>query len=136
MIDVTLNTNQSIIAITIVLYIIVTSFAINRYHELLKDIRKLNASFKLKIIDEAQHMKSLTTASKLIKKSKFNFYSIIVGIGACHIFVCLWIHSHIFSAVVPLLIFLFILFVNYWLRGSGVSNSIKNLPGTSQYRKL
>lgn len=134
--DLALNTNQIVIAVALMVYIIVTSIAINRYHKYLTGIKQSRLRYKHKYIDETTLEETLVLTQQAIKDSKRRFYLITVIAGICHLIACLFIGSNLLSAGIPFLLFILLLAGNYWLRGSSVSSSLKNVQGTSEYRGL
>jgi len=136
LVDLTLNTNQIIIAAAVVLYVVVISIAINKYHRNLERIKKTQTRFKHNYIDEIMLKEILSLSRLSIKNSKSLFYVLTIIIGLSHFITCLIIDTNLLSAGIPFLLFFLVLVGNYWLKGSSVASSLKNIPGTSEYRGL
>lgn len=133
MIDLSLSTNQLIIAIVIAVYIVIISIAVNKYHQHLESIKKNEAKFKLQLTPITEAKNSIKFELQQIKNLKRKSYIFIILVGFLHLLICLGMDLSLSSFYIPFLLFAFILIVNYWLKGSSVSSFIKNIPGQSDY---
>ena len=136
MIDLTLNQSHILIVVAIVAYVIVISIATNKYHSYLDSIKKQQLRLRHKRISEVELQKFVQLKQPLIKKLKTTSYGYNVVIGLMHGMICFVAEFNLLSAIIPFFIFLVVLVVNYWLKGSKVSASIRNLPGVSDYHGM
>jgi hypothetical protein len=133
LIDLTINTNQLINILAIVAYVIIISIAINKYHQSLSKIKKEDARFRLQFVSKNEAQNTIKLELQRIKKLKKISYLFMLLFGFLHLIICIIINTNLLSSGITFLLFIFILIVNYWLKGSSVSSSIKNIPGQSDY---
>jgi len=133
LIDLSINTNQLIIVIAIIAYITTTSILINKFHQYLSNIKMAEAKYRLQLMSETDVRIFINFELQRIKDLKKKAYILMMVIGLIHLIICLAKSSSLLSSGILFLIFIFILAVNYWLKGSSVISSIKNRPGQSDY---
>ncbi len=133
MIDLTVNTNQLIIVLAIVVYVIIISIAINKHHQSLSKIKREYARLRLQHISKEEARNTINFELERIKKLKKISYILMLLFGLLHFIICIVIKTNLLFSGITFLLFIFILIVNYWLKGSSVSSFIKNIPGQSDY---
>lgn len=134
MMDLTLDLCQTIILLAVLNYIILLSVVGNKYHKHLAYIQKLKLKCKHKRINDQTFSKELKTKTKEVVHLKKKSYLLFSITGLTHLILCIITKTNFLGALIPLLIFTFILAGIYWLKGSGVTDSLKNLPGSDSMR--
>lgn len=132
--DLSLNLEQTIILLAVVAYIIILSTVGNKYHQHLEVIKKQGLRLKHEIIDNKAFNEVVNPKIKEIIKLKKSSYILFSVIGISHLTICFFTNSNFLSAIIPLIIFTFILVGVYWLKGSSVTGSLKNIPGSDSMR--
>lgn len=136
MTEIALTADLFIIAFFTVLYIILMSISMGKYHQCLSRIKKNKTRLRLQMISETDLQKSIEVERIRVKKLKTLSFMYLTLIGVSHILISVYQNSLIITAGVMFLIFVLILFVNYWLKGNDVTRSIKSKPGQSDFRPL
>lgn len=134
MMDLSLDLSQTIILLAVLIYIVLLSMIGNKYHKHLAYIQKLKLKYKHKRINDqtfSNELKIKTKEVDILKKKSYLLFSIT---GLTHLIICIITESNFLGALIPLFIFTFILVGIYWLKGSGVTDSLKNLPGSDSMR--
>lgn len=133
MIDISLNINQLILVIVILVYIVIISITISKFHNCLDELKMNDAKSKLSLLTPDMLLIHTRLIEGEIMKLKKRSSLIIMSIGFLHILLCYFLATNILFALIPFILFLFVLFGNYWLKGSQVAGFIKTRPGQSDY---
>jgi hypothetical protein len=133
MIDISLTTDQLILLIFVMIYIVITSVAVSKFHKFLDEHRTMEAKKKLNLLSSEKYMANSNLNKEEILKLKKRSYLVLVMAGFFHSVICLYQGTNILYSGIPFLLFLFVLFGNYWLKGSQVAGFIKTRPGQSDY---
>ncbi|MEN9400917.1 MAG: hypothetical protein RL632_2020 [Bacteroidota bacterium] len=122
-------TNAQILLISVLLvYLLVVSIFINRYHNLLKDIQQSLLKLKWNRMSREQVDDAIHLSFQRIKGLKKKSYFTVFILGSAHWLSCLYFDFTWLFAVVPFGLFTFVLFGNFWLKGSAIIGFIKNTP--------
>lgn len=136
MVDTSLSPEHLLVAVFIVLYLILISKCIGKYHKYIGGIKKVETHFKLKKITEEKYLSEVKQSSIKISKLKKNSYILFASLLFLNLILIFLLG---FSLIPPLILFalmLLILILNYWMKGASVVGSLKNLPSTSDTRPL
>lgn len=133
MIDISLTSNQFILLIVILIYIVITSIAISKFHGHLDQLKKNDSKAKLNLMTPEIRTNQAHLIEKEILKLKSRSYIIILITGFLHLIVCLFLATNLLFPLTPFVLFLFVLSGNFWLKGGQVAGFIKTRPGQSDY---
>lgn len=128
-----LSNNEIAIIVTMLAYIVLVSIVINKFQQNLKAINKAKLSLHHNRIDLVQLKSIVSNVLASIRNLKRKSTMLIFLIGFVHLFIYWIMDLNLLSVVIPFVLFLFILHGNFWLKGSTVSSSIRNIPGVSDY---
>lgn len=128
-----LSNNEIAIIVTMLAYIVLISIVINKFQQNLKAINKAKLSLHHNRIDLVQLKSIVSNELASIRNLKRKSTMLIFLIGFVHLFIYWIMDLNLLSVAIPFVLFLFILHGNFWLKGSTVSSSIRNIPGVSDY---
>lgn len=115
----------------ILFYLIVISIYTGRFHDTLTAIKATQVRMELKIINQLEHDDRILKLQNHLSTQKKLSYQIF-GLGALfHLILTLLNLWNLLQFLVPMLLFLFVLYGNYWLKGRGVLSVVPDQPDTN-----
>lgn len=133
MTDPSFSIPELIIVIVVLIYIVILSISLTKYQRCFSDLKLNKNKFKFELISELQAKEyAIEVQHRIVFVMKWSTLAVIV-LGLIHLlFVWIWNYS-IWLAIIPFCLFLFVLFGNFWLKGSAIIGFIKNTPSTGQW---
>ncbi len=112
--------------ISIILYIIVVSIFTSKFQSVIKKMNQDKSKFKHRLISKETCNDLINFNLKSIKNFKTLSIFFLLSVFLIHITISLFLSFDILLAIVPFAMFSSMQFLNFWLRGKGIANSVKN----------
>ena len=120
-----LDSTEIVLAIAVIAYLIILSYAASKFHKHLSNIKLAKLEVKLESMLETDAEQVIKDEVRAILKLRGNSYLLLLGLAVVHLVISLVIGSNLLVVGIPYLLSNFILFVNYWLKGSGVVGHLR-----------
>lgn len=136
MIDLSLPPEYSVLAFFIILYLVVISVAISKFHNYLSNLKKVDAKLKTDRITNEDHSKSISRVISQISKLKRRSYIQLSALGVIHIIVVIVFNFSVLTTFIVIAFMFTILNLTYWMKGSSVTGFLQNFPSTTDNHSL